>query len=58
MGFDNIGPAAAGSAGPVPTPLLDDDDDGRTSCFLSLLSSLSIGMRKQFQRDHNIPYKV
>ena len=26
--------------------------------FLSLLSSLSIGMRKQFQRDHNIPYKV
>ena len=22
--------------------------------FLSLLSSLSIGMRKQFQRDHNI----
>ena len=27
-------------------------------CFLSSLSSLSIGMRKQFQRDHNIPYKV
>ena len=26
--------------------------------FLSLLSSLSIGMRKQFQHDHNIPYKV
>ena len=26
--------------------------------FLSLLSSLSIGMRKQFQLDHNIPYKV
>ena len=26
--------------------------------FLSLLSSLSIGMRQQFQRDHNIPYKV
>ena len=26
--------------------------------FLSLLSSLSIGMRKQFQPDHNIPYKV
>ena len=26
--------------------------------FLSLLSSLSIGMGKQFQRDHNIPYKV
>ena len=26
--------------------------------FLSLPSSLSIGMRKQFQRDHNIPYKV
>ena len=26
--------------------------------FLSLLSSLSIGMHKQFQRDHNIPYKV
>ena len=25
--------------------------------FLSLLSSLSIGMCKQFQRDHNIPYK-
>ena len=24
--------------------------------FLSLLSSLSIGMRKHFQRDHNIPY--
>ena len=23
--------------------------------FLSLLSSLSIGMRKQFQHDHNIP---
>ena len=23
-----------------------------------LLSSLSIEMRKQFQRDHNIPYKV
>ena len=27
-------------------------------CFLSSLSSLSIGMRKQFQRDYNIPYKV
>ena len=26
--------------------------------FLSLLSSLSIGMRKQFQHDLNIPYKV
>ena len=26
--------------------------------FLSLLSSLSIGMHKQFQHDHNIPYKV
>ena len=26
--------------------------------FLSLHSSLSIGMRKQFQPDHNIPYKV
>ena len=26
--------------------------------FLSFLSSLSIGMRKQFQHDHNIPYKV
>ena len=26
--------------------------------FLSLLSSLSIGMHKQFQRDHNIPCKV
>ena len=26
--------------------------------FFSLFSSLSIGMRKQFQHDHNIPYKV
>ena len=26
--------------------------------FLSFLSSLSIGMRKQFQHDHNISYKV
>ena len=26
--------------------------------FLSLLSSLFIGMRKQFQPAHNIPYKV
>ena len=25
---------------------------------LYFLSSLSIGMRKQFQHDHNIPYKV